>query len=407
MSTFFLNILEITVGMSVLVLLMLLLLRFFGGRFTARCRYVLWMLVLIRLAIPFGVNILPAMIEVPIVPTIAESSPEIPENDVITNVVTPGENLPGENIGTGDTPSENVPTTPPDPTVPVDPIVPNTPITPTNPVTPPAVSDDPVISDPTKEEIISPDPVTETPREPVSVATVLEIISVIYIAGAVAFFTWNILSYLIYTRRILAAARPVDARTAAVFRSICGKEKLRHTPTLLVSSEINSPAAFGIFRRKVVLPDIDFSENGLAGTLFHEVVHCKRGDLYIKLIELVARSLHWFNPLVHIASVRCEMEMEMSCDEKVLAGVSDDARVAYGRVMLDIIRRCRRNKGALTTHFNPKKSSVKSRFENIINGSGSRKGRVLIAICLVLCIVASTIIACTMDTIRTCRDYFS
>ena len=91
------------------------------------------------------------------------------------------------------------------------------------------------------------------------------------------------------------------------------------------------------------------------------------------------------------------MEMERSCDETVLNGCSDDARAAYGEVMLDIIRRCRRNRGALTTHFNPKKSSVKARFANIIYGSGKRRGRILIAVCLALCVIAGTLIACTIE----------
>ena len=416
MSTFFLEIFEITLGMSVLILAMLLILRFLGKKFTAKCRYVLWGLVLLRLAIPLGLGVLPAMIEVPIVPAIVESG-EL--NGELTEIVTPGDSVTGNVIDSTDMPSVTNPTepttptnpiNPTNPTIPVSPSTPADPSTPTIPETPPTPTD-PVITpispngdnttDPMKEQITTPDPVTETPRESVSAGTILEIISTVYIMGAAVFFTWNMISYVIYTRRILAAARPVDSRTAAVFKSICAKENLKHTPTLLVSPEINSPAAFGIFSRKVVLPDIDFTDNALAGTLFHEVVHCKRGDLYVKFIGLLARSLHWFNPLVYIAAMRCEMEMEMSCDERVLAGVSDEARVAYGSVMLDIIRRCRRNKGALTTHFNPKKSSVKTRFLNIINGSGKRNGKVLIAICLVLCIIAGTIIACTTDPVDT------
>ncbi len=409
MTAFFLNVLEITVGMSVLVLVMLLALRLFGSKFTSKCRYVLWMLVLVRLAIPFSLNVLPALIEVPIIPPITENAPDNIELDDPSYEYNPEQdlpqNLPDEIVGSTDIPSQTTPTVPTNPITPTTPVDPIIPITPTNPSTPSTEPNAPVTIDPPKEEILPPDPVTETPREPVSLTTVLDIVAVIYVAGAVAFFAWNLLSYLIYTNRIIAASRPADERTVSVFRSICEKDKLTRTPTLLVSSEINSPAAFGIFRRKVVLPDIEFSQNGLAGTLFHEVVHCKRGDLYIKLVELVARSLHWFNPIVHIACVRCEMEMEMSCDEKVLAGVSDDARVAYGRVMLDIIRRCRRSRGALTTHFNPKKNSVKSRFENIINGSGSRKGRVLIAICLVLCIIAGAIIACTVEVAPDIKEY--
>lgn len=411
MIGFFLNILEITVGISLLVLIMLLVLKLFGGRFTAKCRYILWLLVLVRLAIPFSFNILPSIIEVPIQTDVIvnEEQNEVIDNPVEDQTPTtpPTEDHGGTTVipdttltpGTTTPTNPGVTTTPTNPTIPANPSTPTVPDTPTDPVNPsvPSVDvDKPITNDPPQEEVIIPTPIPETPKEPLSVMDVLKIVSIVYIAGAVIFFLWNMLSYIIYTQRILRSARNADAKTIAIFLSICDKENLKKVPVLLVSPDINSPAAFGLFSRKIVLPDITFTQNGLAGTLFHEVVHCKRGDLYIKVIELVARSLHWFNPLAHVSAFRCEMEMEMSCDETVLTGCNDDARAAYGEVMLDIIRRCRRNRGALTTHFNPKKNSVKSRFANIINGSGSRRGKVLIPICLVLCILAGTIVACSL-----------
>ena len=66
MGEFFLGIMEITIGMSILILLMLFTLKLIGGKFTAKCRYVLWTLVMIRLAVPLSFGILPALIEVPV-----------------------------------------------------------------------------------------------------------------------------------------------------------------------------------------------------------------------------------------------------------------------------------------------------------------------------------------------------
>ena len=391
MVRFFLGVFEISAGVSLFVLALLLVLRLAGKKFTSRCRYVLWTLVLLRLAIPISFNILPAMIEIPVSDR-TETNVQLQEEQPNDTASTPPVEEDRVPVGEGSTtvvlPGVTV-------TVPTEPTAP---VYPTDPITPPADSTVDV-QPPIPEQVIIPDNTdAETPtepKEPVSVLRILEIAAVIYIAGAVIFFLCNMLSYIIYSRRILRSARNADAGTIAIFLSVCDKENLKKVPVLLVSPDINSPAAFGLFSRKIVLPDITFTQNGLAGTLFHEVVHCKRGDLYIKVIELIARSLHWFNPISHIAAFKCEMEMEMSCDEAVLAGCSDEARGAYGEVMLDIIRRCRRNRGALTTHFNPRKSSVKARFANIINGSGSRRGKVLIPICLVLCLLAGTIISCT------------
>ena len=257
------------------------------------------------------------------------------------------------------------------------------------------------------EPMIPSEPVIETPTEqPVSLRQILDIAGIVYLIGAAGFLVWSLASYFIYTRKILHSAKAADDRTQKIFSTICKKYGMKKQPALLVASGIHSPAAFGIFRRRIVLPDIAFSENGLVGTLAHEVTHCKRGDLYMKLVELIACSLNWFNPLVHIAAFKCEMEMELSCDEKVLSGSSEAARAAYADVMLDIIRRCRRNRGALTTHFNPKKSAVTARFKNILYGSGKRRGRILIGVCLVLCVLAGAFVACqTGDDLPDDIDY--
>ena len=66
MGEFFLGMMEITIGMSILILLMLFTLKLIGGKFTAKCRYILWTLVMIRLAVPVSFGILPALIEVPV-----------------------------------------------------------------------------------------------------------------------------------------------------------------------------------------------------------------------------------------------------------------------------------------------------------------------------------------------------
>lgn len=349
MGEFFLGIMEITIGMSILILLMLFTLKLIGGKFTAKCRYILWTLVMIRLAVPVSFGILPALIEVPV------------ETEPVQQIQM---QVPTVNY----TPTQQNPIT-------VQP----------------------------QEQVQIPTPTVQTPvftepePDPLTWEDVKAYIPHAYLAGAAVFLLWNLLAYGIYTAKILRSARESDAETQAIYDALCLKKGLHRMPKLLVSPAVNSPAAFGLLFRRIVLPDIALTENGLTGTLSHEVTHCKRGDLWIKAICLLARSFHWFNPLVHLAAFRCEMEMELSCDEAVLSGCDENTRAAYGEVMLDIIKRCRRNRGALTTHFNPGKNAVKARFTNILYGSGKRRGLWLIAVCLVLCLIAGAIVACRTE----------
>ena len=366
MQSFFLEIAEISLGMSLLIPLMLLVLRFVGRKFTAKCRYILWTLVLLRLTIPFSFGFLPALIEVPV-------EPIEPINEVQIEVQ-------------------------PDLMVPVPEYIPpqipqGIAVQPQTPVQNPVVSSVPEFPEPEEQ----PNKVTAEQPTGMTWEQILNIIATVYCAGAALFFCWNIFSYIVYTHKILHAGREPYEHMKTVYTAVCSSIRLCRIPRLLLSQDVSSPAAFGILRRHIILPDIEFTNNALTGTLMHEVTHCRRGDLYIKVCTLFARSLHWFNPLVHLAAYRCEMEMELSCDEAVLAGCSDETRTAYGEMMLDIIYRCRQKRGTLTTHFNPKKNAVKARLTNILYGSGKLHGRWLIAVCLILCLAAGTIVACRVE----------
>ena len=66
MTDFILGVFEITIGMSLFIALLLIGLKLFGSKFTAKCRYIIWALVMIRLAIPFSFGLLPTLIEIPI-----------------------------------------------------------------------------------------------------------------------------------------------------------------------------------------------------------------------------------------------------------------------------------------------------------------------------------------------------
>ncbi|MBQ7299274.1 MAG: M56 family metallopeptidase [Clostridia bacterium] len=373
MTSFILGVFELTVGMSAFITLLLLTLKLFGKKFTAKCRYILWTLVIIRLAIPFSFGLMPSLIEIPIEPdllqiedasgTLAEDMDPLTQNSALSN---PDGNTAGSDIQA---------------------VYPNV-----NPDHTPALPSKTDIT-PLPEEPAQ----NDTAAKPIAWNHILSITGIIYFAGAAVFLVWVLGAYFVYTGKLLKSAKDADNRPISIYRAVCNKYGIQRLPTLLVASDIHSPAAFGLFHRRIVLPDIEFTDNGLVGTLAHEVTHCKRGDLYVKFAALLARSLGWFNPLVHIAAMKCEMEMELSCDEAVLSGCSDEARSAYGEVMLDIIRRCRRNRGLLTTHFNPHKNAVAARIKNIIYGSGKRHGRILISVCLVLCVLAGTFVACQTD----------
>ena len=98
---------------------------------------------------------------------------------------------------------------------------------------------------------------------------------------------------------------------------------------------ISTPFVFGIIRPKIYLPT-HLQPEERQYVLVHERIHIGRKDYLVKLISWCAVCLHWFNPLVWIAFVLMERDMEMSCDEAVLRRMGEDVKKAYSFALLQL-----------------------------------------------------------------------
>ena len=98
---------------------------------------------------------------------------------------------------------------------------------------------------------------------------------------------------------------------------------------------ISTPFVFGIIRPKIYLPT-HLQPEERQYVLAHERIHIARKDYLVKLISWGAVCLHWFNPLVWLAFVLMERDMEMSCDEAVLRRMGEDVKEAYSLALLQL-----------------------------------------------------------------------
>lgn len=84
------------------------------------------------------------------------------------------------------------------------------------------------------------------------------------------------------------------------------------------SAQVRSPFILGFLHPHIYIP-FGMEETTLKLVLAHERFHLRRKDHWIKLAAYLLLTLHWFNPLCWVAFLLMGRDMEMSCDEHVLA----------------------------------------------------------------------------------------
>ena len=141
--------------------------------------------------------------------------------------------------------------------------------------------------------------------------------------GGVAFQTMRMARGWWRVRRVVRSGHAVtnEPVTYAALRA-AAILKLKKTPSLLLTAEVGSPFACGIWRPTVVLPT-DFAQHvskaGLLAVLTHEFAHLRRRDPLFGALLSVCDALYFFHPVTHWVRRQILFERERTCDEMVLA----------------------------------------------------------------------------------------
>lgn len=103
------------------------------------------------------------------------------------------------------------------------------------------------------------------------------------------------------------------------------------------TDELRGPALCGLSQPTILLPK-GWTERLSAAemhcVLLHEVGHLRRRDIFWRWVFLLARAVHWFNPLVWVAERAFRLNQEMACDEWVLRQGRAASVQDYGEVLL-------------------------------------------------------------------------
>jgi len=129
---------------------------------------------------------------------------------------------------------------------------------------------------------------------------------------------------------------------------------------ICLSAKVDSPAVYGIFRPKIILPQ-DYSDRDLTYIIRHEKTHIRRLDNLWRILGFLAAAVHWFNPLSWVFLKVFLEDLELACDEMAVSGLDAEERKDYARTLLS----CTGSKSLLVSAFGGAK--VRTRIENVLS----------------------------------------
>lgn len=162
----------------------------------------------------------------------------------------------------------------------------------------------------------------------------------VWFAGVLCFAIRRAGQNISFGVRLRSARRLEEPALLESLRRAAREIGVRRAPAVFETDAVTSPALYGLWRPRLLLPV------GLANSLtpaelrfvfLHELAHLKRRDLLVHWFVCGLQAVHWFNPALWFAFARMRADRELACDALALARAGEGAHRAYGATLLKIL----------------------------------------------------------------------
>ena len=219
----------------------------------------------------------------------------------------------------------------------------------------------------------------------VKTVDITDILLTLWLAGVISCILWQGIGYYRLIRSLKGTSQPVErADLHTILQEQCADLVIDREIPLQVSAAADCPMLAGFIHPTLYLPDERISRTDAAFIFRHELTHYKHGDLWLKLLLLAARCLHWFNPLVHLIARFAQEDIEAACDDAVVRGQDGAYRRAYGETILRSAIAQAQKRKALVSCFGDDKKTLMRRFEGLFDKSVKKRGVALVVMIALL-----------------------
>jgi beta-lactamase regulating signal transducer with metallopeptidase domain len=168
----------------------------------------------------------------------------------------------------------------------------------------------------------------------------LHMLPIIWLVGAVVMagyvFARNLSLWLTVKRE-----RPItDQKVLELLEDCKIQMGVQTILAVVVSDKVKSPALFGFVRPRLLLPQgmlETYSLEELRYVFMHELAHLRQRDIYLGWLMALLQIMHWFNPLMWIAFHRMRTDRELACDRLAISMMGPDEPPRYGKTIVNLV----------------------------------------------------------------------
>lgn len=171
-------------------------------------------------------------------------------------------------------------------------------------------------------------------------SSLLKAATMIWLSGAVVILVFMLRTYIRFANKVKSEKTIVDPNIDYLFECCKEEMNLRRRVKLIRTNRVSSPTLFGLFKPKLLLPDValrTLSEAQLRFVFLHELSHVRRYDIAVNWLMSILLALHWFNPILWYAYHRMRADQEVACDALALSRVAPEESKEYALTIIKLV----------------------------------------------------------------------
>ncbi len=216
--------------------------------------------------------------------------------------------------------------------------------------------------------------------------------SIIWIAGSLIVLLLAIKESIVFGLHIKKNSELIKNQAILdIINAHKAANRIKRTIRVSACPSIQMPMMIGVFNPHILLPAymIDkFERKYLDPILLHEVCHIKRNDILKSYLYIMAKALHWFNPLVWVGIKKMKEDMEFACDQHVLRLLGKKQGIEYCESLIQATRFLKAIRiPQFASSLCEKKSNLKERVIKMINPQKKSKKAATISLVLAMVMV--------------------
>ena len=196
---------------------------------------------------------------------------------------------------------------------------------------------------------------------------------------------WMLIRWRQVTQEMRKASAAPDWLEAEL-RATCAGFGCRRHVQVKVLEPPESPALSGLFRPTLLVPRRlveQLAPGEMRGVLLHELMHLRRGDIWINCAQAVLQIIYWWHPLLWLANARIRHVREEAVDDAVMLALRNDSGT-YAPTLVAVARLAMRRPvislglvGILESH-----TSLRRRIERLLDFRPPARAGLTLASCV-------------------------